>query len=473
MEQDFVIKDNQPKDSGFGAIVSDFGQSLFHSAIESPVNGVTQLINDVTGTNMCLSGDRRTNIKPLTIVGAPSAPTSTADSYAEKIGGAIGMVVPYFLISKGVGKVVGGLADTSLAKSLSMTPFLESFVARAGLSGAVYGGIFNPVARDEKNHSWARLRNAAVDGATFATLTGTSEALAKLGIFKPTTSALSDTVKAIGTTVIAGVPAGVVSAEGQSLLGQGRFSTGSELKQSAIDFVTIGGALATLTHGVSATQGAWRSQLTRQDRPEAQTLLESDSRGRSGFMTVKQLDQEVAHELGSLQGPVQVTAQAVLSLLESDPPPSMTAKAYKVLTASGRSPWCHREKWSLPTQQSDGTFLPGDWAEAKPRFTFASLFYEHQPGLYVSRDPRYWWFKNKSRVVYEAEIGDPFSLAHWNDLPAVDFVAQKVRLLRPMPPEAIWKFHEENPYFVGAENVRLPLASDIKSGQLPIKRRIP
>jgi hypothetical protein len=247
--QEFIINDNQHKETGFGTIACDFGQSLFHSAVESPVNGVTQLVNEVTGTN----------IKPLTIVGAPAAPTSTADSYAQKIGGAIGMVVPYFLVSKGVGRVVDGFAGTSMAKGLSMTPFLESSVTRAGLSGAVYGGVFNPVSPDEKNPAWARLRNAAVDGATFATLTGTSESLAKLGIFKPATSALANTFKSIGTTMIAGVPAGIVSAEGHSVLSQGRFATGSELKQSAIDFATIGGALAALTHGVSATQGAWGS----------------------------------------------------------------------------------------------------------------------------------------------------------------------------------------------------------------------
>ena len=248
MGQEFVIRDNQHKDSSFGTVASDFGQSLFHSAVENPVNGVTQLVNEVAGTN----------IKPLTIVGAPSEPTSTADSYAQKIGGAIGMVIPYFLVSKGIGKVAGGLTETSMAKSLSMTPFLESSVARAGLSGAVYGGIFNPVSADEKNPGWARLRNAAVDGATFATLTGASESLAKMGIFKPTTSALANTFKSVGTTMIAGVPAGIVSAEGQSLLGQGRFAKGSELTQSAMDFVTVGGALAALTHGVGAAEN-WRA----------------------------------------------------------------------------------------------------------------------------------------------------------------------------------------------------------------------
>lgn len=106
------------------------------------------------------------------------------------------------------------------------------------------------------------MRNATVDGATFATLTGTSESLAKLGIFKPATSALAGTVKDIGINMAAGIPAGFVSAEGQSLLGQGRFASGSELKQSAMDFATIGGALTALTHGVGAAQTSWRGFRT-------------------------------------------------------------------------------------------------------------------------------------------------------------------------------------------------------------------
>ena len=161
--------------------------------------------------------------------------------------------------------------------------------------------------------------------------------------------------------------------------------------------------------------------------------------------------------------------QAVLTFLKTEPPASMREKAYKVLSASGRSPWCNREKWPLPKQQSDGTFLPGDWVEAKPRLTLASIIHDHQPGLYVASDPRWWWLKDKSRVVYEAEIGDSFPLAHWHSLPAIDFVAQKVRLLRPMPTEVIAKFGEQNPFFKGAYGIRLPFPEDIKSGRLPIK----
>lgn len=141
MGQEFVIKES--KDTGIGTIACDFGQSLFHSAVESPINGATQLINQLGGTK----------IGSLDIVGAPSQPTSTADSYAQKIGGAIGMVVPYFLVSKGVGKVADGLMGTSMAKSLSLTPLLESSMGRAGLSGALYGGVFTPLGSDEKIRS--------------------------------------------------------------------------------------------------------------------------------------------------------------------------------------------------------------------------------------------------------------------------------------------------------------------------------
>jgi hypothetical protein len=46
----------------------------------------------------------------------------------------------------------------------------------------------------------------------------------------------------------AGIPAGFVSTEGQSLLGKGQLASGSDLKQSAVRFMTIGGTLASVTH---------------------------------------------------------------------------------------------------------------------------------------------------------------------------------------------------------------------------------
>ena len=69
---------------------------------------------------------------------------------------------------------------------------------------------------------------------------------------------------------------------------------------------------------------------------------------------------------------------------------------YKVLLA-GQS--CDRgtHAWSLPTQNADGSWTPGDWHEipASRRLALCSV------GFHLTVDPRAWW--KAGRTVYLAE----------------------------------------------------------------------
>ena len=73
-------------------------------------------------------------------------------------------------------------------------------------------------------------------------------------------------------------------------------------------------------------------------------------------------------------------------------------KLYKVLL-KGKS--CHggNMEWSLPTQNADGTWTPGDWHEVVGEPSMCSH------GLHLTTDPVR-WFKSADQEVYEVEAED-------------------------------------------------------------------
>lgn len=203
--------------------VADFVRSMVHAGVESPLNGVTQLANHVAGKEL---------VAELHLVGAPPpAELGTMRWHAQQIGGAIGMIAPFMLLDKGVGQVLRG-SGLAAAKTLPMGARL----AQAGLSGALYDGMFRPVQSEEGGFWSARLRNAAVGAATFATLS-----------FAPKLTEGWTGPGLRGVTLTAGsLAAGMVNAESNSLLAGKGFATSKELKESTLSFLVAGTVLGVL-----------------------------------------------------------------------------------------------------------------------------------------------------------------------------------------------------------------------------------
>ena len=101
--------------------------------------------------------------------------------------------------------------------------------------------------------------------------------------------------------------------------------------------------------------------------------------------------------------------------------------AYKVLQ-SGKS--CHGGAlaWSLPTQNDDGSWTPGEWHEVTGKVAVCSN------GLHLTHKPAYWW--QAGADVYEAEYSGDVDSSEVNDDEKI--AAQRCRLLRPVA----WADHQ-------------------------------
>jgi len=237
MDRLSTAKENSP---GIADVAADFGKSFVQGAIISPVwNGLGQLIS---------AGQ----LPQISITNADNAKASTADAWAQKIGGAAGMAADFFVLSKVKAGVFG---ETAAAETASTLPLAQRSLASAAESakvGAVYGAVFVPSVPGD-NLLVGRFKNAITNGITFGALGGLTEGVGGLPIFgkiKPGT--MAHTVKDIGVATAVGFPAGAIGAETDAMLNHGKPATWSSIKDQSTDYGVIGFVLAGLTHGAGA-----------------------------------------------------------------------------------------------------------------------------------------------------------------------------------------------------------------------------
>lgn len=202
----------------------DFVHSAVYSGIQAPLTGASQIVDEIAGTHVS---------KALSFISAPhEAKFGSADWHAQQLGGAVGTVLPYLAVHKGVSASFGDSA------------IMSNPIAQGASSGIIFGTVFQP-SQTGDNFWSSRMKNGITSGVTFGALGGINDGLAR--------AAQSETVggtfiqKIVGNQmfggVVAGVPAGLISAETNSLLQGKGLASGQDLIQSAYSYGFIGGAL--------------------------------------------------------------------------------------------------------------------------------------------------------------------------------------------------------------------------------------
>ncbi|MGD9680226.1 MAG: hypothetical protein AB7W16_03485 [Candidatus Obscuribacterales bacterium] len=194
------------------SVAGDLFRSMAYAGAQSPVNGAVQLVDNVAGTDFLPAVQFVTPPEP--------AEFGSARWHAQQIGYAAGMVAPFLILHK---TLHGGAPLSSSLASVRAT----------AMTGTVYGGVLTPTLAGEDPLT-GRLRNAAVSGATFATLSASSIGLKTLGAELTGTSAVASGIlkNEVAAGALAGLPAGLVSADSESLLsGHGLADSGERLRR--------------------------------------------------------------------------------------------------------------------------------------------------------------------------------------------------------------------------------------------------
>lgn len=213
--------------------VSEFLHSAAYSGLQSPIEGVSQLVNKVSGREI---------VPQVHIVSAPKpAEFGSGNWHAQQLGGAVGMVAPFLLVNKAVGEVIGRPASAAEAAGLRYK------VLQAGTSGFLYDSLMRPVTPDEGNFFAARFRHGAVSAITFSTLATAAHGLDAFGKVPPGTNPLSRGFSnQTFNHALSGVAAGTVNAQLESLTSGKGFASTEESMHGAYTFAVLGASL----HGV-------------------------------------------------------------------------------------------------------------------------------------------------------------------------------------------------------------------------------
>lgn len=245
------------ENKGVTDILGDAVHSALYTAVQEPISGITQIVDEVAGTKL---------LPKVQFLDAPvAAQFGTADWHAQTVGSAVGMLLPFMLVGKGVKSALGTSAES--ASLMSSRAAFGMSIKEAGLTGFAYDALLRPT---DPNHTGGlggflmdRGAHGLVGAGTFMTLTGSALGLRSLGGSAAAIerSALVPLLKnPIVNGVLAGVPAGLVNAEGMSLVNNGKLASATELGQSVYGMSVIGGGFGAVHSFTAPREGGLPSR---------------------------------------------------------------------------------------------------------------------------------------------------------------------------------------------------------------------
>lgn len=198
-------------------IAEDFGEGAVFSGVQTPIDGITQLVNKASPVDLPV----------LHIIDAPDN-----NSLATKLGMIAGTVADYAIISTatgGAGLAAGGLLT-------------------AGVNGAILAAT-RPSSEDG-SFVLNKARDIGISTGTMVALQGTGQVLGNVGILGNAGSRSLVQDVAVGT--ISGGAGGIANAEMNALLYEGRLARQDERLSDAAEYAIFGGLLAAVSHVVQA-----------------------------------------------------------------------------------------------------------------------------------------------------------------------------------------------------------------------------
>ncbi|HEY9679681.1 MAG TPA: hypothetical protein V6C76_16885 [Drouetiella sp.] len=242
-------KPEEPKSDGFTGLCAEAIHSAAYAGLQEPVTGLSQIVDKFAGTNFA------SNLK---FMDAPDqAKFGSADWHAQQIGGAVGSLLPFMLVHKGVRSVVGA-EETGM---LSARAAFNMNMKEAALTGFAYDSLLKPtqVTGDTTNTQFLLDRgiHGAIGAGTFVTMTASGIGLKNLaGSSALENSAMASLLKnPVANGALSGIPAGLFNVEANSIANKGQLASASELGQGAYAMTLMGGGFG-LAHSFRSSEPA-------------------------------------------------------------------------------------------------------------------------------------------------------------------------------------------------------------------------
>lgn len=224
--------------------MQEFGQAALHAGIQSPLQGLAQLADKGLGTDL---------EKRVTFMSAPKESEFMSSTWhAHQLGSMVGMAAPFLLLHKGVG-LSGNMLFGKLEQNAARDVLIRRAVWESAATGAMFDGLLRPVApAQDANFAQTRIGNALVGAATFGVLTRSAIGIQSLMHAERGLGAAIIRSE-IGSTMLSGIPAGIVNAELSSRFQYGTGASRRQMLESVYSFSVLGGTMAAGKHVIGGT----------------------------------------------------------------------------------------------------------------------------------------------------------------------------------------------------------------------------
>ncbi len=244
----------------------EFLFSAAYSGLQAPVSGLAQIVDKVAGTKL----------EPtLQFIDAPKESESMSYRWhAQQFGAMVGTALPFLLLHKGVSRCSNALFGKLEQSALNEGLLARRLVGESAATGAVFEGVFRPVdERREPNFLQARINHSVSGALTFAALS--ASAIKIQSSIQGERGILGRVIGSeIGSSMLAGIPAGLVSAEVNSVLGNGTHASWKQIGESIYSFSVLGGAMAAGKRVFGATESERAHRQLRETPVETETTID-------------------------------------------------------------------------------------------------------------------------------------------------------------------------------------------------------
>ncbi|HEY9759283.1 MAG TPA: hypothetical protein V6C97_29260 [Oculatellaceae cyanobacterium] len=272
------VRDKPPEsaqgneNSAHHSFFKELAVSAAYSGVEQPALGISQFAG-----NDAMNSVKKT-FEKIGIEKPTEAKTFSSTWYAQNVGGALGMVIPYTLTKLGLNKLgTFGKVGAEESSLLSQRAALNASLKESAVTGMVYGTFFTPSEeRTRQAGLISFLADRGVSGvgtaATFTTLTAGSAGLERLSKTARITEIGAAPVlrNKIVAGTLSGLPAGIVSTEYESITKKHTLASGDDLAKSMLSMSTVGFTFGTasLVSGGLASPSKGTPPETRIAKPE-------------------------------------------------------------------------------------------------------------------------------------------------------------------------------------------------------------
>ena len=231
--------------------LNDFARSAAYSAVQSPIKALMQPVDRALGTSL---EKATTFMEP-----AKEAKFNSTEYWAQQGGHAVGMLGTFWVASQvAKGTMRHGLTEQQLVTRLGQRGVLGLSLKEAALTGFLHDSILRPTdPKDTRSFISSRLGSGFNGALTMTTLTATSIGLKGMGLKNE-----------FAKGIIAGLPAGFVSAHTDSFLRTGNLASRADVGKSMVTMSVLGGGFGAY-HQLRGKHESGRSNFEWSEKDQA------------------------------------------------------------------------------------------------------------------------------------------------------------------------------------------------------------